>query len=135
MRLGLGRKTRNVLAIFLLPIPISIMDWGHFFPISAQPDLLFQAIGEVLELTTLVGLTLLLSFVIVKAREDGKKAGGWVLCFLVIAASFSLILLTLSWRDFFPNDQLCLSAVHARRLAGVFLGGLIFASIGSMSER
>jgi hypothetical protein len=129
MRSGTRTKTHNLFLIPLLLIAMSIMDWNHFFPFSAQPDLLFQSTGELIELAALVGAIVLMSLGIAKLRGDGKKAGGGAIFRLLVAASFGSLLITLGWRDFFPGHRFILSA-GSSHLAGALFGGLVFAIAG-----
>ena len=129
MRSGMRKKTVNLFLIPLLLVPMGIMDWNHFFPLSAQPDLAFQTMGEAIELLVLVGATVLISFGIAKQKEEHKRVWSKVIYEAVIGASFALLLITLSWRDFFPNHRFSLSA-DSGHLTGALIGGLFFASVG-----
>lgn len=134
MQSGIGKKTPYLLLTFFLPILMGILDWNHFFPLSAQPDLMFQITGELLALATLVGATVLMSFGIGKVREGGKKLGTGILLRLLVAGSFSAFLLTLGWRDFFLDHQFSLSATRPRHLASVLVASLFFSIVGFSLE-
>lgn len=127
------KKLGAFLPLILL-VPMGIMDWDHFFPLSAQTDLVFQVTGELLELIALVGLCQVLSFGIAKLRGDGLSAGNRAIFQLFLAISFGLFLVTLSWRDFFSNHRFIFSA-GSHHLPWAFLGGLIFALLGFLLQK
>jgi hypothetical protein len=130
MRSETRTRFLNIIRFSSLLILMGIVDWDHFFPVSTRPDLLFQVTGEFFELTALVGLLLLMSFGIEKVRNDSEIIRFKFIYGLLVAASFSLFLLALSWRDFFSNHQFSWHAVSLRHIAGVLFSGLAFAVVG-----
>jgi hypothetical protein len=76
--------------------------------LAGHSDLRFQAVGEFIEIIALALLALLWG-VSVKDGGDSEPFPVTLRLRILVAAFFAIFLLTIFWRDFFPNDQFNLS--------------------------
>ncbi len=107
---------------------IGFQDRKYFFPLSAQSDLRFQLVGECLELLAMAGVCFLLFSVSEKLRREASPQSGmeWALAGLS-GAAMSLFVLFSSWRSFFPNNALDLSAGSGKVFEALFMGAAFCA--------
>jgi hypothetical protein len=122
MTMWTGKAARNVFWSLLVLLSIANMDSSHFFPLAGHSDLQFQVIGEGLEILALVLVSLLIRM-FVKEGGDSEPFSATFRLRILLAGFFAIILLTIFWRDFFPNNQFALSA-GSRDFLYAPLGGL-----------
>lgn len=108
MQLWSKKSVRTAFWSILLPVAIAFNDSSHFFPLADHSDLRFQAIGEFIEIIALALLFLLLG-VSVKEGGDSNPFPSALRLRILLAGFFAIFLLTIFWRDFFPNDTFNLS--------------------------
>ena len=109
MQLLSKKSVRIAFGSFFLPAAIAFKDSSYFLPLAGHSDLRFQAVGECIEIIALALLVLLLG-VSVKDGGDSEPFPVTLRLRILVAAFFAIFLLTIFWRDFFPNDQFNLSA-------------------------
>ena len=112
------------------------MDREHFFPLSAHSDLKFQIVGESLELLALVGIGVLPRLLLPLDTETPDAESPVTPPGLFVGAIVSAVLLSIFWRDYFPNDRFnpgeLLKDLGYSLLAGVII--LLISMIPSVKK-
>jgi hypothetical protein len=96
------------------------MDREHFFPLSAHSDLKFQIVGESLELLALVGIGVLPRLLLPRDTETPDAESPVTPPGAFVGAIVAAFLLSIFWRDYFPNDKFN---------SGELLGYSLFAGV------
>jgi hypothetical protein len=136
-----GEVARNVFGWLLPPLALMFNDWSDFFPFADHSDLRFQVIGEGLEVVALIVLGWQLQ-AFLKRRGDSEQQPMSFRSRIILAGFFAIFLLTLFWRDFFPNDQFGLSAgaidffyASLGGMGGVAISYLLETKRGKLSKK